>query len=298
MLLRALAALPDRAGLVLGAAFGRGWVRLGFPRTHDARVNLRIAFPEWSEAERERVLVHSFENMGRSLVELAWVGRRSPETHVARVRFEGLEHLEAARARAGPGGLIMLTAHFGSWELFAAAMAAHGHAVAVVFRARDDAGFDEVLRERRLEAGTQYLARGSAALGVVKALRRGAILALPFDQNVRAQDGVFVPFFGRLACTRSGPVQIAMSTGVPVLPMFLHRDPRDPARHVVRIRAAITLDSGGDEDAALLENTRRMTRAIESEIRAAPELWAWVHRRWRTQPPGEPRPAYRRERRY
>jgi KDO2-lipid IV(A) lauroyltransferase len=75
--------------------------------------------------------------------------------------------------------------------------------------------------------------------------------------------------------------------------MFLHRDSRDPARHVIRIRPAVTLDSGDDEASALLENTRRMTRAIEDEIRAAPELWTWLHRRWRTQPAGEPRPAYR-----
>lgn len=295
-LLAALAALPDEAGLRFGAGFGRAWARLSGPRTRVARVNLRIAFPDWSEAERERVLVRSFENLGRSVVELAWIGRRDPALLAARVRVEGLAHLERARARAEGSGLIVLTAHFGSWEMFAAAMTARGYPITAVHRTRDDSGVEEVLMERRVAAGASYLARGSAAFGVIKALRRGAFLALLFDQNARAEDALFVPFFGRLASTQAGPVQLATSTGAPVLPAFLHRDPDDPLQHVVRIHPALELAVGNDA-AALLENARRMTRAIESEIRAAPEQWLWLHRRWRTQPPGEPRPPYRLGRR-
>jgi KDO2-lipid IV(A) lauroyltransferase len=296
VLLAGLAALPDGAGLRVGAAVGGAWARLGGPRTRVARVNLRIAFPDWSEAERERVLVHSFEQLGRSLVELAQLGRRSPAQLAARVRIEGLEHLERARAQAAGGGVIVLSAHFGSWEMFAAAMSARGLPITVVHRTRDDAGLEEVLMERRLEGGATYLARGSAAFGVIKALRKGALLALLFDQNARAGDGVFVPFFGRLASAHAGPVRLAMSTGAPVLPAFLHRDPLNPGQHVVRFQPTLAL-APGDDAAALLENARRMTRVIEDEIRAAPEHWVWLHRRWRTQPPGEPRPPYRLARR-
>ena len=260
-----------------------------------ARVNLRIAFPNWSEAERDRVLRESFASLGCSIVELAWLGRRDPAAFAARVRVEGLEHLAAARERSAGGGLIVLTAHFGSWEMFAAAMTAHGHPIIAVQRARDDAGLDEVLSERRREGGASYLTRGNAALGALRALRRGAVLALPFDQNTRADEGVLVPFFGRYASVHGGVVRIAMTTGVPVLPAFLHRDRQDPLRHVARIRAPLVL-AAGDGETALLENARRMTRAIEDEVRAAPEMWTWAHRRWRTQPPGEPPPAYRRAR--
>jgi KDO2-lipid IV(A) lauroyltransferase len=294
--LGALAALPDAAGLRFGASLGRAWARVGAPRTRDARVNLRIAFPEWSDAERERVLVASFENLGRSLVELAWVGRRDPALLAARVRVEGREHLELARAGSASGGVIVLSGHFGSWEMFAAAMSAQGLPITVVHRARDDGGLDAVVMERRELGGAHYLPRGSAALGVIKALRRGALLALLADQNARAVDGVFVPFFGRLACASAGPVRLAMSTGAPVLPAFLHRDVRDPSRHVVRIHPPLEL-APGDDDAALAENARRIARALEDEIRAAPEQWAWLHRRWRTQPAGEPRPPYRLARR-
>ena len=289
--LRALGALPDRSALRLGAALGRVWAQLALPRTRAARVNLRIAFPEWSEAERERVLVASFENLGRGLVELAWLGRRDPRALAARVRVEGAHHVAAARARSAGGGLIVLTAHFGSWEFFAAAMAAHGFPLTIVHRARDDAGLDDVLRERRTEAGAVYLARGSAAFGALRALRRGDLLALPFDQNAHRGRGVFVPFFGRLAATPATPVRLAMRTGAPVVPAFLARDVADPLRHVARFLPPLEL-APGDGEEIVLENARRMTRVIEDAVRRAPEQWAWAHRRWRTQPEGEPRPPY------
>jgi KDO2-lipid IV(A) lauroyltransferase len=292
-LLALLAALPDRSGLAFGAALGRSWARFGLPRTRAARVNLRIAFPEWSDAERERVLVASFENLGRGLVELAWLGRRDPGVFAARVRVEGLQHVEAARKRAGGGGLILLTAHFGSWEFFAAAMNAHGFPLTVVQRARDDASLDDVLQARRSEAGAAYLARGSAAFAAVRALERGSMLALPFDQNARAAEAVFVPFFGRLAATSTAPVRLAMLTGAPVVPAFLERSQEDALRHVAHFRPALEL-AAGRGDAVVLENTRRMTQAIEAEVRRAPQSWTWGHRRWRTQPAGEARPAYRR----
>ena len=294
-LLRGLAALPDPTGLAFGAALGRCWARLGMPRVRDARVNLRIAFPHWSEAERERVLVESFAGLGRSLVELAWLGRRDQRALAARVAIDGLHHVEAARERAEGGGLIVLTAHFGSWELFAAAMTAHGFPIVAVQRARDDAGLDGVLQQHRRSGGASYLKRGNAGLGALLALRRGSLLALPFDQNARAHDGVLVPFFGRFACVSAGPVRLAMATGAPVLPAFLHRERGDPMRHVARIRAPLVL-AEGDGEAALLENARRMTRAIEREVDGAPEMWSWPHRRWRTQPPAEPSPPYRRSR--
>jgi KDO2-lipid IV(A) lauroyltransferase len=237
------------------------------------------------------VLVASFENLGRGLVELAWLGRRDPGALAARVRVEGAHHVAAARARSASGGLIVLTAHFGSWEFFAAAMAAHGFPLTIVHRARDDAGLDDVLLERRAEAGAAYLARGSAAFGALRALRRGDLLALPFDQNAHSGGGVFVPFFGRLAATPITPVRLAMRNGAPLVPAFLTRDRDDPLRHIARFWPPLEL-APGDGDDIVLENARRMTRAIEEAVRREPEQWAWAHRRWRTQPEGEPRPPY------
>lgn len=128
-----------------------------------------------------------------------------------------------------------------------------------------------------------------AAAGLLSALRRGRKCILLLDQNARVDEGVFVPFFSRLACTRSAPALVAMRRHVPVLPAFGHRTGAGPG-HSVRIGEPIAIDPGtGDprdpvQIAALRENVARMTAAIEQAIRRAPEHWLWSHRRWRTRP--------------
>jgi KDO2-lipid IV(A) lauroyltransferase len=207
-----------------------------------------------------------------------------------RVTIEGREHLDAARAASKTGGVVVLTAHFGSWELLAVAMAAAGFPVALVHRPRDNPALDAVLNRLRSSGGSVLLARGSAARAALGALREGQCLAMTYDQNCRREEGVFVPFFGRLACTRDGPPRVAMRTGAPVVPVFVYRQP-DGIHHVARIFPAVALvPEGDDRAAAVLENARRMTRVVEEAVRGAPDHWIWMHRRWRTQPPGEPRP--------
>ncbi len=292
-LLRGVRAVSFERGLALGAALGRAWVGAGGARVADARVNLRIAFPEWSERERERVLVCSFENLGRSIVEFAWIGGLSPQEFRARVRVEGEEHLEAAQKATPGGGTFVLTAHFGSWEFFAAAMVGHGFPLSVVHRERSSVVLDEVIAGVRGAGGAQMLPRGNAARGALRALRDGRMLCIPFDQNADREQGVFVPFFGRLACTRGTPARLAMRSGAPVVPAFIHREPGG-VRHVVHVQPALELlPEAGNREAALRANVARMTAVIEREVRRAPEQWLWIHRRWHTQPPGEPRPAYR-----
>jgi Kdo2-lipid IVA lauroyltransferase/acyltransferase len=288
-LLDLLERIPEQRAMALGAGFGRAWARLGGPRTQVGRVNLRIAFPSWSEAEREAVLVRAMENIGRSFVEFARLARIGPEGLRKRVRFEGLEHYEAAKKLTARGGVIALTGHFGSWELLVAAGVAHGMPVVPVHRARDNALLDVVIQRYRDAGGGEFLPRGTAALPVLRALRKGRAVAVAYDIDCPREEGVFVPFFGRLACTRDGPVRIAM-TGVPVVPVFLHRQP-DGLSHVARVYPALELvPEGDDPEAAIRENARRMTASIEDEIRRAPDHWNWIHRRWKTQPPGEPRP--------
>jgi KDO2-lipid IV(A) lauroyltransferase len=288
--LRLLERMPEARALAFGAALGRAWARLGGPRTQVARVNLRIAFPGWSEAEREAVLVRSFENMGRSLAEFALLGRLGPEALRQRVRVEGLEHFEAARSASKSGGVIAITGHFGSWELLAAAMAAHGFPFVAVQKPRESPLLDAIVERYRDLGGAEFLARGDAARAALRALRGGKAVAILYDQDAPRDEGVFVPFFGRLASTRDGPVRIALRTRAPVVPIFLHRIGTVSA-HVAQFRPPIQmLRPEGDVEGAIRENARRMTEAIEQEIVSAPDHWSWIHRRWKTQPPGEPRP--------
>jgi KDO2-lipid IV(A) lauroyltransferase len=260
--------LPEQRALAFGAGLGRAWARLGGPRTQVARVNLRIAFPTWSEARRQAVLVRSFENFGRSLAEFALLARLGPDALRERVRIEGAEHYEAAKSASKTGGVIAITGHFGSWELLAAAMAAHGFPFVAVQKPRESPLLDAIVARYRRSGGAEFLAR----------------------QDASRDEGVFVPFFGRLACTRDGPVKIALRTRASVLPIFLHRA-EDGTSHIARFRPPVPMvRPEGDVDAAIRENARRMTEALEREITLAPDHWSWVHRRWKTQPPGEPRP--------
>lgn len=291
-----LARLPWSTALRLGDAVGRGWASAGGFRTRDALVNLRIAFPGWSEQQRRALLERSFAHLGRSIAEFAWLGRWSGAELRERVRIEGREHFDEAMSRSPTKGAIILTAHFGSWELLAAAMVAHGFPISVVHRRRDNAGLEALVERRRRAGGAELLARGSAARAVLRGLKEGRLLAIPYDQNCPREEGVFVPFFGRLACTRDAPPRIAARTGCPVVPVFLHRD-ADGWHHVARVRPAVEIVQDLDGPAAVQENAARMTRVIEEEIRSAPAEWIWGHRRWRTQPVGEPRPYPRRRRR-
>ncbi len=289
--------LPRQTALDLAGRAGRGYARLGGPRTSVARVNLRIAFPQWTEARRRDVLAASYANLARSIIELALLSRGDAEELRRLVSVEGLEHLEAAREESKTGGVIGLTAHLGSWELLAAAMVAHGHPVTLVQRTRDNPMIEELVSSLRGRGGSELFARGSAARSALRALKQGKIFALIYDQNCSREEGVFVPFFGRLASTRSGPPRIAMHTGAPVLPVFIEREVGS-ARHRVRIHPALEiLPAGDDREAAIRENARRMTQVIEEEIRRVPDHWIWGHRRWRTQPKGEPKPYPSRRRR-
>jgi Kdo2-lipid IVA lauroyltransferase/acyltransferase len=275
---------PRERALAVAGSFGRGWARLGGPRTALARAQLREVFPDWSEAERSAVLARMFANLARGFVEFATLPRLSRDELRALADVEGLEHYEALRRAAPGGGIVCLTAHFGSWELLVAVMAAHGIPIAVVHRTRDNPLLDDLMGELRAASGAELLPRGSAARAALRGLRDGKVVAMTLDQNASRSEGVFVPFFGRPACTRAGPARLAMRTGAPVVPVFIERI-GETARHRVRIQPPLPLVPEGDDPAAaLVENVARMTRVVEDAIRRAPDQWIWTHRRWKTQP--------------
>ena len=284
---------PESA-LRLGARIGRRWVQWGGPRVAEARLNLELALPELARGEREAILRRSFENTGRSLAEVVLLHGQHRDELVARVRVEGIEHLEAARRSTPHGGAFILTGHFGSWELGGAVLASRGYPVTSVHRARGDRGLEELATRWREASGQEVVALGEAGLGALRAVRRGRLVLMLVDQNARRREGVFAPFFGVPASTRFGPARLATRLGVPVVPAFLHRV-GESGDHIGRIYPAVELerepDASGAADVVLRENVARMNRVLEDVIRAEPEQWMWAHRRFRTRPPGEP-PIY------
>jgi len=299
-LAEALARLSPARAVALGAGLGRAWGRLGLPRVAVARVNLALAFPERPPAERERLLVESFADLGRRLVEVLLLASSRREALLATARVEGEEHLAAARAAHPSGGVLLVTAHLGTWELALPAMARRGLPMAVVERGTTSPALAELMADwRGVEHGVELLRMDErAALRVLGVLRAGRVLVVAMDQNAGRDEGVFAPFFGEPACTRSAPVTIAMQRGFALLPAFVVRE---GGGHVIRALPPIELEPAG-EDGALARNVARVNAVLERQIRATPEQWLWAHRRFRTRPEqappvGYPRPAWRRLRR-
>lgn len=276
--------LPDRSAARLGAWLGTAYARLKGPRMGDALENIRRSFPAWSHAECRRVLAKAMSRMGEGIAEFARLGSFDRAAAYERVSIEGREHLEEALATSRTGGVILLTAHFGSWELCAAAMALQGLPLSIVHREIKNPYVERIVVAWRERAGIQVLHRGSAGMSVLRALRKGRIVIMPLDQNTKRSEGIFVPFLGRPACTRSGPARLALRTGTPVVPAFMYAG-TTPGHHIVRIAPALELvDDPEHPERAIYENVRRMTQSIEDAIRGAPDHWMWVHRRWKTQP--------------
>lgn len=278
--------LPRALARELCALSGFLYATLGGPRVADARVNLHLALPERSERERERILRESFANLGRSFAEACSLWVRGPGAEFDRVTIEGLENLERAKEQSGREGALVVSAHLGSWEFCAAALAHRGIPITAVQRGFENRMLAHRLTEFREAVGLETLPLGGAALGLFRALARGRYVALLMDQNAKQDEGVFAPFFSISACTRSGPVAIAMTRGTPVVPVFFYRVGKSGA-HVVRIGAPLEIDRDENPSPArLAENVGRMNAAIEAAIRSAPEQWIWTHRRFKTRPLG------------
>jgi len=289
--------LSREQAVALGAALGRLYVRARGPHAGDARVNLEAAYPELGVCERHELLVETYANFGRLVAETIHLDRLTPEQLKETADIEGWDHLEAARAVSPSGGAIVLTAHLGSFELFAAIMSHAGLPLSIVHRTSKIEHLNDLILEWRHGSGIEVIGQGNAAWAARRSLQSGRVVAMPLDQNASEQEGVVVPFFGLPACTRDAPALLAMRTGAPVVPAFMFRIDGG-TKHCIRIFPALALlpapsDRQGTQ-AVVLENVRRMTAAIEAAVREAPAQWIWNHRRWKTQPEGSPLRLYKR----
>lgn len=284
----------------MAARWGRRVARWGGRVTDTARINIEIAFPEKAEQERQRMLSDAYANMGRVVAELALLQGPRRSSLLDSVRIEGLEHLAEAEAASPSGGVIVLTAHFGSWDLCAAALSSRGFPLSVVHRGFANPHLHSMITQLRVgdSPHLEQLQMGKRAVGgLLRSLREGRKLIVLADQNARPDEGVFVPFFSRLACTRYAPALIAMRRGVPILPAFVYRQ-GERAEHVVRIDPPLFIgDADPGDPEALVDHVALMTRSIENAIRSAPDHWLWAQRRWKTRPtdvtdPVERQPIY------
>jgi KDO2-lipid IV(A) lauroyltransferase len=275
------AALPG-IGRALGMAAFHGMRRY---RTV-ARANLQRAYGhEWSEEKIEQVARESFRHLGITLIEFFLREPRITGAEVEReVRFEGQAHYEEAFARGK--GVILVTAHYGNWEMMGPRLHRSGYRVSAVSRTADDPGLERMIESIRQRCGLQQIPRRQAARQGLAALRRNEILAILLDQNT-AEGGVFVPFYGYPASTATGPAVFALKTGAAIVPTFCLREP--DGTHVMKAWPPIYPTSTGERTEDVRRLTAEITQVIELQIRERPELWCWLHNRWKLQPPPEER---------
>ena len=250
--------------------------------------NLALAFPTLSPRERRCLLKKSFRNLGRLLGEFSQFPHLTRETIHTLVTYEGLEHYE--RARAQGRGVLILTAHFGAWELSAFAHALYGYPMAVLVRPLDNPQLDRLIETYRTLSGNRLIPKREAARHILRALRRGETIGILMDTNTQPHEGLFCDFFERPACTSPLIARLALRTGAPVVPGFLIWDERTRT-HVLHFDPPVPLIRTGDPEHDAQLNTEQFNRILESFIRRYPDHWLWIHKRWHTRPPGEP-PIY------
>lgn len=247
--------------------------------------NLRRAFPEKSDGEILRIVQNVYRNMGIMAAEFFDIPRLTKENIAAQVEAEGVENCEKALAKGR--GVLLFSAHFGNWELEAAAAALLIKPAVVIYRPLDSPLLDHLVLRVRSATGNVLLPKDHAMRAMLRTLKKNGIVGILIDQNMAWYEGVFVDYFGRPACTTDGLALLALHTEAPVLPAYIVRLP--DGRYRLVFGPEVEVIRTGDHNADVLANTQRFTKVIEQIVRRYPDQWLWVHQRWKTQPCQVPR---------
>ncbi len=246
--------------------------------------NLRLAFPDWTDSQRRRIVRGEFQTLGRMLAEFAHFPRLDRSNLHKLIVYDGFEVFE--RARQQGRGVLFLTAHFGNWELGSFAHGIYGYPCNFVVREMDNPLLDALINRYRSASGGRPIEKKDFARGVLRAFERGESVGVLMDQNMLPEEGVFVDFFGLPASTTTGPARIARKLNVPIVLGLVIWD-RALKKYRLHFDAVTWLERPDPEEAIVL-NTAHFTHLIEQYVRRYPDQWLWVHRRWKTRPPGAP----------
>lgn len=271
-------ALPHPASRSLGGGLGALAGRLDRRRVGIADRNLAAAFPDASKAERQRITRGCFRHFGASFCDALSSLRFDGEALLARLEFTGWENFARAAELGGGKGTIVLGSHFGNWEVVPAAIALTVGPMSSVGRRADNPHFDRVIQRLRTRYGNLSLDKRGAVREMFRLLERGGRLGLLIDQRVRAEESLDVPFFGRPALTSPIVARLSQRTGAAVVPVF--GEELAGGRYRVEALPPILPPSkeSGEDDVAL---SRRYLEILEARVRERPELWLWLHDRWK-----------------
>jgi Kdo2-lipid IVA lauroyltransferase/acyltransferase len=287
--LKILGLLPRSVARFVGAAFARAAFFFRAPLRRTAMFNLTLAFPDWSDARRRQVVRGMVRQVGWMVGEFAQFPKYTRQNIERIVICDGFENFDAARRRGK--GVLFLTGHMSAWELAPFAHALYGHPLHFLVRPVANLRVNALIDGYRCRSGNRPIEKNRSARAILKVLADGGTVGILADHNTIPEESVFVDFFGIPASTTSGLARLALRTDAAVVPGFLSWD-AGRRKYRLRFQPAVELARTDDEEADVVENTARFTRIIENYIRAYPDQWLWVHKRWKTRPPGQ-EPIYR-----
>ena len=277
---KAVSAMPDRAADSFGRSIGRAVYRMGI-RRDVVDENLRLAFPEKDDKWISAITRATYEHLGLEATAMMRLSKLDAGGVVRRTVMVGWDQMKDALAEGR--GLLLVTGHYGNWEVAAASVAARGVPIAAIVRRQANRLVDERLHELRRKLGVETIYQSQAATRVPRVLRANGVVGIVGDQDARGS-GIFVPFFGRLASTHRGPALFALRLNAPVFSCMARRLPgRDVMYEMAGERVDVTRT--GDLDADVTALTAELAHRLERQVRVAPEEYFWFHKRWKSSPP-------------
>jgi Kdo2-lipid IVA lauroyltransferase/acyltransferase len=286
--LKGLGVLPRSLARSLAAAMARVVFALRPKLRKTAEVNLRMAFPEWSDAQRAATIRRMVRNLGWMAAEFARFPKCSKENIEQLVVLEGHDNFLEGQRRGK--GVLYLTGHIGAWELSSFAHAAYGFPLHYMARPVDNKKVDDLVNGYRCLSGNRPIFKNESARVMLRILKEAGTIGILADQNTMPEEAVFVDFFGKMASTTTGIARVALHTGAAVVPGYAVWD-QGLRKYRLCFEPPVELVRTGDTERDVFENTQKFTKVLEEIIRKYPEQWVWVHGRWKTRPQGDP-PLY------
>lgn len=269
--------LPFRAVGTVGGFLGEFVFSVLRYRQDVTMTNLRKAFPEKHESELRTIARNSFRNVGISLCEFMCFPKLNIEAMKSLCTMDNSEVL--MRAIAKGHGVIVLTAHFGNWELVGPAVLTHaGVPMLMIVKTQSNPIVDKVINSWRSKLGNTVIPMESSLREVVRALQDGGILGIAADQT-SPSDSVLIKFFGRNVPTFEGPARFSLMSGAPIVGVFVIR--QHDGSYLVHVEEVASNDIQGSREEQVSVLTERHVRMTESVIRNHPDQWMWMHKRWK-----------------
>jgi KDO2-lipid IV(A) lauroyltransferase len=253
-----------------------------------AEINLRIAFPDWSDDQRRSVIRRMLRNLGWMMVEFSRFPKYTGQNIERNIVLDGHENFLDGHRRGK--GVLYLTGHIGAWELSSFAHALYGFPLHYMARPIENRRIDTLVNRYRGLSGNRPIFKNESARVTLKVLKEAGTIGILADQNTMPEEAVFVDFFGEPASTTTGIARLALHTGAAVVPGYAVWDAQ-LGKYRLRFEPAVKLIRTGDAERDIFENTQQFTKILEDIIRKYPDQWVWAHGRWNTRPNGEP-PVY------